>query len=101
MGDLIVTCTSMHSRNRRCGILIGQGIPADEAVKRVGMTVEGCSAARAALALSHEYHVEMPITEQLCAVLDGKSVNTALTELMGRPRRHENEEIWMKEQTKS
>ncbi len=100
MGDLIVTCTSMHSRNRRCGILIGQGIPADEAVKRVGMTVEGCSAARAALALSREYQVEMPITEQLCAVLDGKPVHTALAELMGRPRRHENEEIWMKEQTK-
>lgn len=98
MGDLIVTCTSMHSRNRRCGIFIGQGIPAKEAVKRVGMTVEGCSAARTAKALSREYHVEMPITDQLCFILDGeKTAWQAVSNLMGRPRRHENEEIWMRE----
>lgn len=98
MGDLIVTCTSMHSRNRRCGILIGQGIPADQAVERVGMTVEGCSAARAARILSREHHIEMPITEQLCCVLDGeKTAWQAMSDLMGRPRRHENEEIWIRE----
>lgn len=98
MGDLIVTCTSMHSRNRRCGIFIGQGIPSKEAVKRVGMTVEGCSAARTAKALSREYHVEMPITDQLCFILDGeKTAWQAVSNLMGRPRRHENEEIWMRE----
>ena len=98
MGDLIVTCTSMHSRNRRCGIFIGQGIPAKEAVERVGMTVEGCSAARTAKELSREYHVEMPITDELCCVLDGKKTAwQALSDLMGRPRRHENEEVWMRE----
>lgn len=102
MGDLIVTCTSMHSRNRRCGILLGQGIEAKEAVERIGMTVEGASAARAARALSHKYSVEMPITEQLCRILDGKlTAWEALSALMGRPRRHENESIWMRERTDS
>lgn len=93
MGDLIVTCTSMHSRNRRAGIFIGQGLSAEEAVKRVGMTVEGVTAARAAYALSKEYQVEMPITTALYQVLtDGKDVKQALSELMCRPKRHENEE---------
>ncbi len=98
MGDLIVTCTSMHSRNRRAGILIGQGLSADEAVKRVGMTVEGCNADKAAYELAKKYHVEMPITEQLYLVLTaGKNVQQAISDLMGRPRRHENEDIWIRE----
>lgn len=96
MGDLIVTCTSMHSRNRRAGILIGQGIPAVEAVERVG-TVEGISADKVAFSLAREYGVEMPITEQLHKVLtEGKDVKQALSDLMARPKRHENEEIWIR-----
>lgn len=96
MGDLIVTCTSMHSRNRRCGILIGQGIPANDAIKRIGMTVEGCTAAKAAYHLSKRYNVEMPITEQLYKVLtEDKDIRLAISDLMDRPRRHENERIWM------
>ncbi len=96
MGDLIVTCTSMHSRNRRAGILIGEGLSAEEAVRRVGMTVEGCSADKAAYALSRKYNVEMPITTELYLVLtEGKPAAQALQDLMERPRRHENEKVWM------
>ena len=95
VGDLIVTCTSMHSRNHRAGILIGQGIPPEEAVQRIGMTVEGCIAARTAWELAQETGVSMPITEQLCLVLDGKSPRDALADLMGRPGRHENEQVWL------
>lgn len=96
MGDLIVTCTSMHSRNRRCGILIGQGLKADEAIARIGMTVEGCTAAKAAYHLSQRYNVEMPITEQLYMILtQDKDIKLAISDLMDRPRRHENERIWM------
>ncbi|MEG0693390.1 MAG: NAD(P)H-dependent glycerol-3-phosphate dehydrogenase, partial [Oscillospiraceae bacterium] len=94
--DLIVTCTSMHSRNRRCGIFIGQGLSADDAIKRVGMTVEGCVATKAAYMLSQKYNIEMPITEQLYRVItDGKEIKSALNDLMERPKRHENERIWM------
>lgn len=97
MGDLIVTCTSMHSRNRRAGILIGQGLSAEEAIARVGMTVEGCAAAKAAFALAQKCRVEMPITEQLYRVLtEKKDVKQAITDLMERPKRHENEHIWLR-----
>ena len=98
VGDLIVTCTSMHSRNHRAGILIGQGIPPEEAVRRIGMTVEGCIAARTAWELAQETGVPMPITEQLCLVLDGKAPREALADLMGRPSRHENERVWLQGQ---
>ena len=63
IGDLIVTCTSMHSRNRKCGILIGQGNSVDEAVQQVGMVVEGLSTAEAANALAEKKGIEMPITQ--------------------------------------
>lgn len=69
MGDLIVTCTSMHSRNRRCGILIGSGKKMDEAVKEVGMVVEGIKATKAFYEISQNLHVEMPITEAVYRVL--------------------------------
>lgn len=96
MGDLIVTCTSMHSRNRRCGILIGQGASPNDAVKRIGMTVEGLSATISAYRLSKEYNVEMPITTMLYnAIENDKPINVALNELMDRPKRHENEEVWL------
>ncbi len=100
MGDLIVTCTSMHSRNRRAGILIGQGLSAKDAIERVGMTVEGVSAARAAYHLAQKYGVEMPIVEQLHEVLENnKSVHDAVVDLMERPKRHENEKIWLAAQS--
>ena len=98
VGDLIVTCTSMHSRNHRAGILIGQGVPPEEAISRIGMTVEGCIAARTAWELAKEQGVSMPITEQLCLVLEGKSPRSALHDLMGRPNRHENERVWLQGQ---
>lgn len=89
IGDLIVTCTSMHSRNRRAGILIGQGVSPEEAVKKVG-TVEGYSCCKAAYDLSRRMGVEMPITEQLNAVLfNGADVKMALNNLMNRPQIYE------------
>ena len=89
IGDLIVTCTSMHSRNRRAGILIGQGVSPEEAVKRVG-TVEGYFCCKAAYDLSRKLGVEMPITEQLNAILfHGGDVREALTKLMNRPQVYE------------
>ena len=71
MGDLIVTATSRHSRNNRCGNLIGQGIAPEEAVKQVGMVVEGINALPAAMTLKDLYDVEMPITEAVNAVVNG------------------------------
>lgn len=89
IGDLIVTSTSMHSRNRRAGILIGQGISPEEAVKRVG-TVEGYCCCNAAYQLAKKMGVEMPITEQLNKVLfEGGDVRDALGKLMNRPQIYE------------
>lgn len=98
LGDLIVTCTSMHSRNYRTGLYIGQGLSPEEAIRRVGMTVEGCLAAATARELARERGVDMPIVEQLNLVLGGKDPRQAVSDLMGRPSRHENERIWLKEQ---
>ena len=90
VGDLIVTCTSMHSRNRRAGILIGKGKSLDEALKEVHMTVEGVDATRAAYALSKKYNVEMPITEAAYNVLfNGTDPRTAVNMLMTRGRKSE------------
>ncbi len=89
IGDLIVTCTSMHSRNRRAGILIGQGISPEEAVEKVG-TVEGYFCCKVAYELSQKIGVEMPITEQLNNILfHGGDVRKALSELMNRPLSYE------------
>lgn len=71
IGDLIVTATSMHSRNNRCGILIGQGVPPQEAVRQVG-TVEGINALPAAMQLMERYQVEMPIAKAVNAVVKGE-----------------------------
>lgn len=91
VGDLIVTCTSMHSRNRRAGILIGQGTDPAEAVKQVG-TVEGYFCTKAAYELSRKCGICLPITEQCYNVLyNGASPRDAIRELMGRPKRHESE----------
>ncbi len=91
IGDLIVTCTSMHSRNRRAGILIGQGVSPEEAVERVG-TVEGYSCTKNAHELSRKIGIEMPITEQLYSVLfEGGNASNAISALMDRPSRNETE----------
>lgn len=98
IGDLIVTCASMHSRNRRAGILIGKGYTMDEAMKEVKMVVEGVYSARAARALSKKYQVSMPIVEQVNEVLfDGKPAKDALDDLMLRDRRAENALLEWKE----
>ena len=95
IGDLIVTCTSMHSRNRRAGILIGQGVTPQEAVDRVG-TVEGYICTRAAYNLAKKVGIDMPITEQCYRVLfEGLSAKAAVNNLMGRPKRHEAETVWV------
>jgi glycerol-3-phosphate dehydrogenase (NAD(P)+) len=90
IGDLIVTCTSMHSRNRRCGIMIGEGVAPDEATKRVGMVVEGITTAEAAYELAKKYEVEMPITEAIYNVVKGSlNPKTAINDLMQRDRTSE------------
>ncbi|MBQ3554382.1 MAG: NAD(P)H-dependent glycerol-3-phosphate dehydrogenase [Clostridia bacterium] len=92
MGDLIVTCTSMHSRNRRAGILIGQGKTAQEAMEEVKMVVEGVYTTKAAYHLAKRMNVEMPITECAYAVLfEGLAPQKALEMLMSRDKRHEND----------
>ncbi len=96
IGDLIVTCTSMHSRNRRAGILIGEGLTPDEAVKKVG-TVEGYYCTIAAYELSQKLGVELPITEQCYNVLSNNmDPKEAIKTLMARPKKHETEQIWVK-----
>lgn len=90
MGDLIVTCTSLHSRNRRAGFLIGQGETAEEAIKDVGMVVEGIKACRAFYELKEKLDIEMPITDVLYKVLfKNKSAKEAVVELMEREKKNE------------
>ena len=85
IGDLIVTCASMHSRNRRAGILIGQGKTAEEAMKEVKQVVEGVYSAKAAKALAEKYGVQMPIVEQVNRILfENKSPKEAVRDLMMR-----------------
>ena len=96
MGDLIVTCTSMHSRNRRCGILIGQGRSVQEALEEIGATVEGYFAALSAWQLAERTGVEMPICRSAYEVLyQGHSPHSVLERLMGRGKRHEVDESWI------
>ena len=93
MGDLIVTCASVHSRNRKAGYLIGKGYSMEDAMKEVRMVVEGVYSARAALALARKYGVEMPIVEQVNEVLFGdKTAKEAVTELMLRDRKVESKD---------
>lgn len=92
IGDLIVTCASMHSRNRRAGILIGKGYTMEEAMAEVKMVVEGVYSAKAALQLAQKYQVEMPIIEQVCAVLfEGVPAVEAVDVLMNREGKSELE----------
>lgn len=90
VGDLIVTCTSPHSRNWRAGSLIAAGGTLDEVLQKMGMVVEGVRTTRAAHLLAERYKVEMPITEQLFQVLfENKSPRAAVEDLMGRDRTNE------------
>lgn len=92
LGDLIVTCTSMHSRNRRAGILLGQGKSLDETLNEVHQVVEGVNTAKAAYNLSQKYNVEMPITSEINKVLfGGKSAKQAVIDLMTRDKTVEHE----------
>ena len=91
IGDLIVTCASVHSRNRKAGYLIGQGMSMQEAMDEVKMVVEGVYSAKAAAKLAKEYDVSMPIVEEVNAVLfEGKSPAEAVNDLMMRESRSEN-----------
>lgn len=94
IGDLIVTCASVHSRNRRAGILIGQGRTMDEAMKEVQMVVEGVYSAKAGKILSEKYDTDMPIVDQVNQVLfENKSAMDAVGDLMLRDKRIESNNL--------
>lgn len=94
IGDLIVTCTSMHSRNRRAGILIGQGLKIDDAISQIGMVVEGIKTTKSTYMLSKKYNIDMPITVEIYGVIyEGKDVKNSVTNLMIRDRKDEMENI--------
>jgi len=94
IGDLIVTCTSPHSRNRRAGVALGKGMPLETVLKDIGMVVEGVRATRIAYQLGLEKHISMPITEQAYKVLfEGADPRVAVLDLMRRGKRHELEEV--------
>ena len=97
VGDLIVTCTSMHSRNRRAGILIGQGKTPQEAMQEVGAVVEGYYAARSAWELGQRQGIDMPITEAAYKLLyEGTPLSEAFATLLQRQRRTETEDAgWL------
>jgi len=97
IGDLVVTCTSMHSRNRRAGILIGKGMKVDEVTKSVGMVVEGIKTTKSAYELAKIYDVKMPITKEIYEVLyEEKDVKNSVVNLMLRDKKHELEDIIQK-----
>lgn len=90
VGDLFVTCTSKHSRNRNAGYLIGTGKSMEEAMKEVNQVVEGVNSAKAALALAKKYNVSMPIVEQINKILfDGKNPSDAVKDLLLRDKTQE------------
>lgn len=92
IGDLIVTCTSKHSRNNRTGYMIAKGVPVDEAIERIGMVVEGINALPAAMELSVQYDVELPICSMVNYIINGTiSVSNALKMLMSRELKTEME----------
>lgn len=98
IGDLIVTCASVHSRNRKAGYLIGKGLTMEEAMSEVKMVVEGVYSAKAAAKLAEKYEVSMPIVEEVNKVLfEGKSPAQAVDDLMQRESRSENRSLTWKE----
>lgn len=91
IGDLIVTCASMHSRNRRAGILIGQGYTMEQAMDEVKMVVEGVYSAKAAIGLARKYNVQLPIIEEVNAILfEGQPADESVRNLMLRDKKIEN-----------
>ena len=94
VGDLIVTCSSVHSRNRMAGFYIGQGMSKDEAMEKVAMVVEGVYSAKAAKKLAEKYSIEMPIVDVVNAVLfDGMDAKEAVHELMTRSKKDETNDL--------
>lgn len=95
LGDLIVTCMSMHSRNRRAGILIGQGTPTDKALEKIGAVVEGYYATQSAMELANRVGIEMPITGEVYKMLfEGADPRESLYTLMTRDKKIESETAW-------
>ena len=94
IGDLIVTCASKHSRNRRAGMLIGQGYTMDEAMAEVKMIVEGVYSAKAGMELANKYNLEVPIIQQVNEILfENKSASEAVDDLMFRDKKVENSKL--------
>lgn len=94
IGDLIVTCNSKHSRNRRAGVLIGKGYTLEAAIKEVNMVVEGAVSAKAALHLAKKYNIDMPIVEAVNAVLfDGKPASSEMFKMMTRDLKYEYSDL--------
>lgn len=94
VGDLIVTCTSMHSRNHRAGLLIGQGVDVKAAIEQVG-TVEGYGCCKIAYELAQKKGVQLPIIDQLYDVCyNGVAPRASVLDLMNRPKKHEKEPFW-------
>lgn len=94
VGDLIVTCTSMHSRNRRAGILIGEGNKIEDAIEEVGMVVEGMKTTKSAHKLGKKHGIEMPITSELYNLLYNQAdVKRSVSNLMLREKKHEMEDV--------
>jgi glycerol-3-phosphate dehydrogenase (NAD(P)+) len=101
VGDLIVTCTSRHSRNWRAGSMLAEGLRLDEVLRRMGMVVEGVRTTQAAQKLAAQYEVEMPITNELFKVLfEDKAPSKAVEALMGRVRTHEIENLGFRQNGK-
>ena len=95
LGDLIVTCMSMHSRNRRAGILIGEGTPTDKALEKIGAVVEGYYATQSAIQLAERVGIEMPITREVYRILfEGADAKESLVKLMARDKRTESSTAW-------
>ena len=98
IGDLIVTCASVHSRNRKAGYLMGQGKSMEEAMKEVNMVVEGVYSTKAAVKLGEKYGVSLPIINKVNEVLfEGKDPREAVNELMLRDSKAENSSLTWKE----
>lgn len=96
IGDLIVTCTSLHSRNRRAGILIGKGMSCEEATKEVKMVVEGVKTCKAAKELADKMNIEMPIVNEAYKILfENMPASDAIHNLMGRESKHETERAFL------
>jgi len=97
IGDLVVTCNSEHSRNRRAGFALGQGKKLDVVLEEMGMVVEGVYTTKAAVELARSLNVSMPISEQIYDILfNDADVNQSLRLLMGRDKKSEEEDFWQK-----